>query len=171
MQYVSFVFRLFLEESRLVLCKTSILAFTSQKILGGLARDDEHIRVYVVRMDWYGRILPPEDEAIATFGVDGILIVRALMGMAICARDARRWLEEAQFGEEGRIDEETFHLLGSEDFVGIVVRGTWRCPYCFSLVVTAFFLQNMWILRWFADQLQLINVVPLTKTEQAIYSF
>ena len=83
-------------------------------------------------MDWYGRVLSPEDEAIATFGVDGILIglhvVRALVGMAIhvCARDARWWLEEAQFGEEGRIDEETFHLLGSEDFVGVVVRGTWR---------------------------------------------
>lgn len=48
MQHVSFVFRLFLEESRLVLCKTSIHAFTSQKILGGLARDDEHIRVDIV---------------------------------------------------------------------------------------------------------------------------
>ena len=73
------------------------------------------------------------------------------MGMAMCTCHARRRLEEAQFGEEGRIDEETFHLLGSEDFVGIVVRGTWRCPCCFSLVVTTFFLQNMWKFWWFAD--------------------
>ena len=95
MHYVGFVFRLFLEEFRLVLCKTTIHAFASQEILGGLARDDEHIRVYAAWMDCYGRILSPEDETIATFGVDGILIVRALMGMAICTRDARRRLEEA----------------------------------------------------------------------------
>lgn len=44
------------------------------------------------------------------------IVVRALVGMAISARDARRWLEEAQFEEEGRIDKDIFHLLGSEDF-------------------------------------------------------